>query len=294
MEIHDRLRQAGFVIGDWRGVLYPAGMPRFHRLSAPDHVSSLVRWYWVPEWDIAAGRVSRQELIAFPACNLVVERERVGVAGPTTQRSFRDLSGLGWAVGALLRPAAVPHLIADPAALRDLCEPLNLPELHSAVVAAMTGDGESAVRRARAVDVFAEWLVESLPTPDHEGLLANAMAELIDSDATVLQVEDAASRLGVSARTLQRLARRYVGLSPVAMIRRRRLQEAAERLRADPDTGIAAVATDLGYSDHAHLAGDFRAVLGFTPSSYRGIVSRPEVAQNIVEQARRAAGRPSL
>lgn len=103
-----------------------------------------------------------------------------------------------------------------------------------------------------------------------EGRLANAMAGLIDGDATVLQVSDAATRLGVSPRTLQRLARRYVGLTPVAMIRRRRLQEAAERLRNDPDANIAAVAADLGYRDHAHLAGDFRAVLGFTPSTYRG------------------------
>lgn len=120
-----------------------------------------------------------------------------------------------------------------------------------------------------AVDEFADWLVENLPTPDDKGLLANAMAELIDGDATVLQVQDAASRLGVSTRTLQRLARRYVGLPPAAMIRRRRLQEAADRLRSDPDTDIAAVAADLGYTDHAHLAGDFRAALGFTPSAYR-------------------------
>lgn len=260
--------------GDWRGVLYPAGMPTVHRLPVSELVSSLVRWFWVPEWDIDAGRVSRQELIAFPACNLAVEPDLVGIAGPTTRRSFRDLNGRGWAVGALLRPAAVPHLTADPAALRDLYQPLELPELHSAVVVAMTGDGAGDVRRASAVDAFSNWLVDNLPAPDGEGLLANAMAELIDGDATVLQVEDAASRLGVSARTLQRLARRYVGLSPVTMIRRRRLQEAAERLRKDPDTSIAAVAADLGYSDHAHLAGDFRAVLGFTPSSYRDVASR--------------------
>jgi len=267
------------VTDDWRGVLYPAGVPTFHRLSAPEPVSSLVRWFWIPEWDIAAGRVSRQELIAFPACNLVVEPELVGLAGPTTRRSFRDLSGRGWAVGALLRPAAVPHITADPAALRDRYELLDLPELHSVVAAAMTGATGSEVRRVRAVDAMTAWLVDNLPTPDDQGLLANAMAELIDGDATVLQLEDAASRLGVSARTLQRPARRYVGLPPIAMIRRRRLQEAAERLRNDSDTDIAAVAADLGYADHAHLTSDFRAILGFTPSSYRRLASSGDASQ---------------
>jgi AraC-like DNA-binding protein len=61
------------------------------------------------------------------------------------------------------------------------------------------------------------------------------------------------------------------------MIRRRRVQEAAERLRTDPDTTLAAVAADLGYSDHAHLANEFRSVLGLTPGAYRRRVS-PEVS----------------
>lgn len=234
--------------GDWRGVLYPARLPTFHRLAAPQRIAALVRWFWIPEWDIAPGRASRQELIAFPACNLVVEPELVGMAGPTTRRSFPDLSGRGWAVGALLRPAAVPSFNVDPASRWDRYEPLELPGLHQAVAAAMAGGEDSDIRRARAVEVFADWLTANVPAPDEEALLANAMSELIDGDPEVLQVEDAAARLGVSARTLQRLARRYVGLPPLAMIRRRRLQEAAERLRNDPDADIAAVAADLGYT----------------------------------------------
>ncbi|UNX53644.1 helix-turn-helix domain-containing protein [Georgenia sp. TF02-10] len=263
---------------DSRGELYPAGAPTVHRLPAPASVAALVRWFWIPEWDVPAGRVSRQELIAYPACNLVVEPEVVGLAGPTTRRSFRDLTGRGWAVGALLRPAAVPHLVADPAALRDRYEPVHLPGLHAGVVAAMAGDGgggvrresEGDVRRARAVAAFAAWLAVHLPAPGEEALIANAMADLIDGDPTVRLVTDVAAGLGTSPRTLQRLARRYVGLPPAAMIRRRRLQEAAQRLRTDPETDIAAVAADLGYADHAHLAGDFRTVLGLTPSAYRG------------------------
>lgn len=262
--------------GDWRGVLYPAELPTFHRLPAPAGVASLVRWFWIPEWDISAGRVSRQELIAFPACNLAVEPELVGFAGPTTRRSSRDLSDRGWTVGALLRPAAVAWFTPDPAALRDRYETLVLPQLHAAVTTAITSAAAGDERRRCAVKAFTDWLAATLPTVGEEGLLANAMTELIDGDPSVLRVTDAAARLGVSVRTLQRLAQRYVGLSPLAMIRRRRLQEAAERLRTDPATDIAAVAADLGYSDHAHLAGDFRTVLGFTPSSYRGGGSRSE------------------
>ncbi len=255
-----------------RGILYPARLPSFHRLPPPEPVAELVRWFWIPEWDIAPGRVSRQEVIAFPACNLVVETGLTGFTGPTTRRSHRDLTGRGWAVGALLRPAAVPAFTEDPAALRDGYQPVDLPGLRAAVSAAMTGaDGD--VRRTAAVAAFADWLAGHVPEPGEEALLANRMADLLDGDPEIRTVSEAAERLGVSVRTLQRIAGRYVGLPPAAMIRRRRLQEAAELLRTrtetDPEISIASMAADLGYADQAHLANDFRSVLGFTPSGYR-------------------------
>jgi AraC-like DNA-binding protein len=256
-----------------RGVLYPARLPTFDRLPAPQTVAHLVRWFWIPEWQIQPGRSSRQHLIAFPACNLVVEPEAVGLAGPTTRSSYRDLTGTSWAVGALLRPAAVPHFAADPAVLHDLYQPVDLPVLHEQVRSAMLGPGDRQTRHRHAIDAFARWLASTVPPPNREALLANAMAEAIDSDPTIRTVEDTAVRLCLSARSLQRLASRYVGLPPSVMIRRRRLQEAAERLRTDPEMTLAAVAADLGYSDQAHLANEFRSVLGLTPSTYRRRVS---------------------
>jgi AraC-like DNA-binding protein len=233
----------------------------------------LVRWFWIPEWRIAPGRSSRQHLIAFPASNLVVEPNGVGFAGPTTRSSYRDISGTGWAVGALLRPAAVPFFTDDPGALRDTYRPLELSNLQVPVSDAMTSSRDGQQRHRLAVEAFTDWLTGTAPAPTSEALLANRMAELIDTDPAVLKVEDAAAHLHVSVRTLQRLARRYVGLTPSTMIRRRRLQEAAERLRTDPGTSLATVAADLGYTDHSHLANEFRSVLGFTPSTYRRRVS---------------------
>ena len=247
-------------------MLYPARLPTFHRVPAPERVGALVRWFWIPEWDIAPGRTSRQHLIGFPACNLVVEPAAVTLSGPTTRSSYRDLSGTGWAVGALLRPAAVPVLLGDPATLRDATRQVALPALADPVRRAMSGRGD---RHGRAVEAFAAWLVGAVGAPGEDALLANRMTDVIDTDESVRTVEDAAARLNVSPRTLQRLARRYVGVPPLAMIRRARLQRAAERLRVDPTVSLAELAADLGYTDQAHLANEFRTVLGLTPSGYR-------------------------
>jgi AraC-like DNA-binding protein len=261
------------VTGATRGVLYPARLPTFHRLPPPPTVEHLVRWFWIPEWDLVPGRVSRQAIVSYPASNLVVEPGLVGLAGPTTRASHRDLSGTGWSVGALLRPAAVPAFTDDPTTLRDRYVRLDLPDLHRDVAAAMTAGPEARrggeARRSAAVDAFAGWLVQRVPEVDEDALLANALADTVESDPTLSRLEDLAARLAVSARTVQRLARRHVGVTPVAMIRRRRLQLAAERVRTDPEVDLSALAAELGYADHAHLTNDFRTVLGFTPSGYR-------------------------
>jgi AraC-like DNA-binding protein len=107
-----------------------------------------------------------------------------------------------------------------------------------------------------------------------EGLLANTMMDIIGTSPDLTRIDDVAARLFVSPRTLQRIARKYIGLSPSALIRRRRLQEAADRARNDPAADLAAIAAELGYTDHAHLTNDFRTFLGFTPSTYRRSVLR--------------------
>lgn len=256
----------GYVIDDRRGILYPEQMPPLHRMPPPPPAAALVEWFWIPEWDIEAGKTSRQRIVSYPALNLVVEPERVVLAGATTRVSHRDLEGRGWAVGALLKPAAVAALVDDPAGLVDREVPFDAPRLHATVSYAMAQD---AGHREQAVGAFAEWLIVRVGTVTAAARQANEMATLLTSDDSIVRAEDAAGRLSISARTLQRLAHRYVGLPPTAMIRRRRLQEAAERIRETPDVDLSTLAADLGYSDHAHLTNDFRTVLGIAPSVYR-------------------------
>ncbi|MEU4016498.1 helix-turn-helix domain-containing protein [Microbacterium sp. NPDC028030] len=254
-----------------RGVLYPARLPEFHRLPAPVEAAELVAWFWIPEWDIDPGRSSRQEIVAYPALNLVVDAETVTLSGASTRASHRDLRGNGWAVGALLRPAAVAALSDDPSSLVDgerVLVTASVAALRDAVVEAMaTGDGH----RERAVAVFSRWLAERVGQVDAPARQANALMDVLMGDDAALTPEEAATRLAVSVRTLQRMTHRHVGLSPAAMIRRRRLQEAAQRVRDEPGLDLASIAAELGYADHAHLTRDFRAVLGIAPRAYRTV-----------------------
>jgi len=254
-----------------KGYLNPGGGVRMARLPPADDVASLVRHYWVPQWDLPPGRTERQVVLGYPVCNLVLEPLGATLAGPTTRVAHRDLTGSGWAVGALLRPAAGPALLSmGIAGARDSVEalvnrevPVDLDQLRGAVAAAMArGDIAHA---AGDLDQFLRGLLGAI---GEEALLANRMQEIVEG-RPVRTVDEVASELAVSPRTLQRLARTYVGVSPGAMIRRRRLQDAADIVRRDPHVDLATVAAEHGYADHAHLTREFRDVLGFTPSQYR-------------------------
>lgn len=256
---------------DPRGILYPTRLPTFGRQPAPEELRDRVRWCWVPQWDLPAGRTSRQCVLPFPAANLVVERGRVSLVGPQTGVSHRDLTGTGWAVGLLLRPGGLASLCADPRELLDREVPFEAPELLRAVESAMDGSDDGATGAVRAA--FG-WAQSHLAPPERGAAVANAIEELVAGDATIVRIEQIAERLSMSARGVQRVARRYLGLTPLSVIRRYRLQEAAQRLRDDPGLTVARVATDLGYADHAHLTTDFRTVLGLTPSAYRTDLGR--------------------
>jgi len=64
-----------------------------------------------------------------------------------------------------------------------------------------------------------------------------------------------------------RMAARRLGLTPKWLISRRRLQEAAERLRTDPGP-MSDMAALLGYADQAHFIRDFSRVTGTTPGRF--------------------------
>ncbi|WP_339329315.1 helix-turn-helix domain-containing protein [Cohnella caldifontis] len=61
---------------------------------------------------------------------------------------------------------------------------------------------------------------------------------------------------------------RYVGVSPKWVIRRFRLQEAAELIDKDGASDWAALSAKLGYYDQAHFIKDFKAVTGRSPEAY--------------------------
>lgn len=255
-------------LDDARGILYPSALPGFQRREVPAEIRHLVRWYWISGWSLPAGEVSRQTVLPFPAANLVVQPSGVTVSGATTGVSTRELRGHGWVFGVLLRPAGLVRLGIAAERIVDTEQSFAADGLVE-VVRSRMGSGDVA-GAARAMSRWWCGLAAGEGGASRDGALqAERLIGLAESDPGVVDVEGLADGLGLSTRTVQRLAKQYIGLSPLRIIRRYRLQEAALRLRESPDLSVARVAAELGYSDQSHLAADFRSTLGLSASDYR-------------------------
>jgi transcriptional regulator GlxA family with amidase domain len=107
----------------------------------------------------------------------------------------------------------------------------------------------------------------ALPAPR----VVRRVVELIDSaPETAFTVADLAEHAGVSERSLHAAFRRQLGTSPMAHVRRRRLEQAHdELLRLDPAGGVKVtdVALRHGFGHTGRFAAAYRARFGEPPSA---------------------------
>ncbi|MFV0458941.1 MAG: helix-turn-helix domain-containing protein [Actinomycetales bacterium] len=291
---------------DTRGIVSPRHMMRRVRLTRyppPAELTGLIDWFWSVEYALPDGLVHRQDVVSQPGVNLsvgVVPPEgadpppgpyslRFGVQGVSTALSTRMLSAAGWNLAAKSSTGGFGAWHPDVAALTDRWFPTaevlalhrlgtTADEVAEAVAAGAVGDG---------VPILSDLLVQLVDHSDpHRVETAREVARVaaaVEHDRTVARVEHVAALAGVTVRTVQRLFSSYAGVSPTWVIRRFRLLEAAELVRGGQEVDWAEVASDLGYSDQAHLTRDFTATLGSSPAAYgraqrlghRGVDSQP-------------------
>jgi AraC-like DNA-binding protein len=104
----------------------------------------------------------------------------------------------------------------------------------------------------------------------HTQLHGNEVHGFLHLSQLQTDVRDAATRLGRSARTLQRKVRTSTGLSPKQLLSVERFQRAV-RIVSAPNAKLAHVAGDLKFADQAHLTREFRRHAGLTPGAFRKI-----------------------
>jgi AraC-like DNA-binding protein len=176
-----------------------------------------------------------------------------------------------WALLGGLPLDSLSGRIVDPEAV--LGASAALRELHERMCEAADLGG--------ALDLFEAWLLARLGrarAPHAATQHASArLAAVEESRVTAL-----AREAGVSARRLNELFQREVGLPAKRVARILRFRRALGRLAANRTLDLADLALDCGYYDQSHLYRDFRELSGLTPRGYLAALGRGEDGPDVI------------
>lgn len=233
------------------------------------------RWiehFWSVDWDLTGRPSHTSAVITFPVMHITHEwgtdSPRHGFPLPNTlihgvvdEVFTTTLSGRGSVVGVRFRPGGFTARFGRDASACTGLVMLTDDELFDEPVA-FEDDIAAAANR----------LDEVISACDHEpDETYRALTTLVDrirDDDRLHRVEQVMRLSPWSARTTQRVFRRYVGVPVKWVLCRYRLQHAALEIETDPTADFADLAVRRGWYDQAHFINDFRSMLGCTPGEY--------------------------
>jgi AraC-like DNA-binding protein len=246
----------------------PSGFEH-RRVLPPRALAHAVQHFWWVRWDLGAPQ--DVATLPHPCVHITFEQDAQGrraqLFAVDTARFTRALAGQGWVLGIKLRPAAQGAVRALPALKR--AARLDLAALWGADGEALTTAVFGATGEDGCLSALERWLPPRiLPELPPQACLVRDAIERVEHDRQLMRVEQLASACALSTRTLERLFRMHAGLSPKWVLRRYRLLDAAERLKAPAPPKLVELAQELGYSDQAHFSRDFRAAIGTSPRQF--------------------------
>lgn len=277
-----------------RGVLWPAaGQDVFEvdrQEDIPEPLSLVVRHLWSVTWRRPSQAGHRSSVLTNPIAHLTFEDAEGGrlhghpvpaalVHGLVSRVFSVELPAAGRVTGVAFHTGGLAALLGTGVhELTDQVVPAT--ELFGASVDRLAGrvltEPDETARRGLVLDHLGELLAPELDrvAGDSAYGMVREAEELMRGREQVL-LGPIAERLSVSPRTLQRMFARYVGASPLWVLRRYRLQDAAAAIDAGEGTDLAGLAASLGFADQAHFTRGFTSVIGVPPSRYRA-GERPE------------------
>ena len=234
--------------------------------------AEFVEHFWSVRWDLRDGRTHDSTVITFPCMHLTHEwgedEPRHGHPLPTTlvqgvvESVFHTtLHRWGTVVGARFHPGGFAARFGrDASRYTGRTERVD-NELFGAPVD-LPDDREVAASRLDAA------IADFRGEPDDTYRSLRTLLDGIRDDYDVRRVDQVMQRAPWSARTTQRVFRRYVGVPAKWVLCRYRLQRAALDIETAPGVDLADLAVRHGWYDQAHFSNDFRALLGCTPGDY--------------------------
>jgi AraC-like DNA-binding protein len=251
----------------------------FKRISPAPGLEKIIACYWIIEDDDPTPQL--QKIIPDGFCEIIfhygdpycIQLKRDWeiqslslLAGQIRQYFFLENTGISGVIGIKLQPAALTHLFnLDMHLFTDRVVPLpealeNRLQALEALLQA-TRDHEAVIR------LLDEYFTSLLSTAGYTPNAADDAVQLIFSHKGMIPVKDITAQLGISERQLERLFKKYIGLSPKFYARIIRFSTIFQLIRENAPEWVG-LAYEAGFYDQSHFIRNFKAFTGEDPSQY--------------------------
>ncbi|GAA1826178.1 AraC family transcriptional regulator [Actinomadura chokoriensis] len=262
--------------GGTRGILRAReALERFRveRIAPPPALAPFVDNFWVLRWDLRGKAPHRQQVLTRPSVHMTFTSYLTGgatrarIVGVVRDDFVEEIHDEGRVVGVAFRPGGF-RPFTDTAVSKLTGRFAGVDEVFGAAGLALAGEIFALADAGEAVGRLEAFLTGLAPEPDPAAERAAAIVGRIAARPGLVRVDELAADVGLGTRALQRLFQEYVGIGPKWVIRRFRMQEAAERAASGAGEDWARLAAELGYADQAHFTRDFTAAVGMPPARY--------------------------
>lgn len=190
------------------------------------------------------------------------------VAGASATPTVLHLGGRLEGVSVALHPGAAAEMLGMPAAEIEN-RAVSLDSLWGAdacVLVEKMAETQSDAARVALLTAALQRRISGEVSLNQQR--ARHAAHLVSHAAGRLPLRQVAEAVNVGERRLQQLFFEHVGVSFRAWSRLSRLHACLRLVRQQPGPAWAALAAEAGFYDQAHLANEFRALCGLSPTSF--------------------------
>lgn len=258
------------IIGKPRGIINHNGndLGISHSQNPPsDDLSFFVQHYWIVEWDLTDREPHVAQTLPHPNVHLVFEKGKTKISGIHTEKFTRTLEERGEVFGVKFKSGGFFPFLKSP-----------VSEISNKVIDFDSVFGSSPDKleteifnksdKSEKIKVVEDFLRGCLPERDQLVPYLSDIVETINSDQSLIKVENVCEKFSVSKRKLERLFSQYVGVTPKWVIKRYRLHEALDQLKNKDYSDLTELALSLGYYDQPHFIKDFKMIIGKSPMEY--------------------------
>lgn len=249
----------------------------FKHISPPEELKNIIEYYWIAENGDPTPMSEKiipdgfTEIIFHYGDPYLIrlkksweEQTKSLFAGQISGYFYLQNTGISGVIGIKLKPTALTHLyrISMDSFTDKVVDLSEIPEISAALEKKKLGLNNNHDEMASALNLYFQSIAHRY---DHGP--ADEAIEMIFEAKGMLSVNDITSTLYISERQLERIFKKYIGLSPKFYCRIIRFNYIFQCMKNKTITW-ADVVHQAGFYDQSHFIRNFKAFTGEEPSSY--------------------------